>query len=52
MPMRKWRQGLHQAIEAKEGVEISALDETLARISFQRFFRLFHRLSGMTGTGT
>ena len=51
MPMRKWRQGLHQAIEAKEGVEMSPLDETLARISFQRFFRLFHRLSGMTGTG-
>ena len=51
MPMRKWRNGLHQAIEAKEGVEISPLDETLARISFQRFFRLFHRISGMTGTG-
>ena len=51
MPMRKWRQGLHQAIEAKEGLEMSPLDETLARISFQRFFRLFHRLSGMTGTG-
>jgi len=51
MPMRKWRHGLHQAIEAKEGVEMSALDETLARMSFQRFFRLFRRLSGMTGTG-
>ncbi|MEA3210396.1 MAG: preprotein translocase subunit SecA [Chthoniobacter sp.] len=50
MPMRKWRHGLHQAIEAKEGVEISPLDETLARISFQRFFRSFRRLSGMTGT--
>ncbi len=50
MPMRKWRQGLHQSIEAKEGVEISPLDETLARMSFQRFFRLFPRLSGMTGT--
>jgi preprotein translocase subunit SecA len=48
---RKWRHGLHQAIEAKEGVEISALDETLARLSFQRFYRLFRRLSGMTGTG-
>lgn len=51
MPMRKWRHGLHQAIEAKEGVEMSALDETLARMSFQRFFRLFRKLSGMTGTG-
>ncbi|MGB8168417.1 MAG: hypothetical protein WCF18_13050, partial [Chthoniobacteraceae bacterium] len=51
MPMRKWRHGLHQAIEAKEGVEMSALDETLARMSFQRFFRLFRNLSGMTGTG-
>jgi preprotein translocase subunit SecA len=51
MPMRKWRHGLHQAIEAKEGVAMSALDETLARMSFQRFFRLYRRLSGMTGTG-
>ena len=51
MPMRKWRHGLHQAIEAKEGVEMSPLDETLARMSFQRFFRLFRKLSGMTGTG-
>jgi len=50
MPMRKWRHGLHQAIEAKEKVEISALDETLARLSFQRFFRFFRKLSGMTGT--
>lgn len=50
MPARKWRNGLHQAIEAKEGVEISALDETLARMSFQRFFRLFPHLCGMTGT--
>jgi preprotein translocase subunit SecA len=47
---RKWRHGLHQAVEAKEGVEVSALDETLARLSFQRFYRLFHKLSGMTGT--
>ncbi len=51
MPLRKWRHGLHQAIEAKEGVAISPLDETLARMSFQRFFRLFRHLSGMTGTG-
>ncbi len=50
MPMRKWRHGLHQAIEVKEGVEMSALDETMARMSFQRFFRLFRKLSGMTGT--
>jgi preprotein translocase subunit SecA len=50
MPMRKWRHGLHQAIEAKEGVKISAVDTTLARLSFQRFFRLYQRISGMTGT--
>ena len=50
MPMRKWRHGLHQAIEVKEGVKMSALDETMARMSFQRFFRLFRKLSGMTGT--
>jgi preprotein translocase subunit SecA len=52
MPMRKWRHGLHQAIEAKEGLPISSVDETLARISFQRYFRLYPRLSGMTGTAT
>ena len=50
MPMRTWNQGLHQAIEAKEDLEISAPTETLARLSFQRFFRFFRRLSGMTGT--
>jgi preprotein translocase subunit SecA len=50
MPMRKWRHGLHQAIEAKEGVPISSMDQTLARISFQRFFRLYRNLAGMTGT--
>ncbi len=50
MPNRKWRHGLHQAIEVKEGVKMSPLDETLARMSFQRFFRLFRKLSGMTGT--
>lgn len=50
MPMRKWRHGLHQAIEAKEGLKISSVDQTLARISFQRYFRLYRRLSGMTGT--
>ena len=50
MDQRKWRQGLHQAIEAKEGMAITGPTETVARLSFQRFFRLFHRLSGMTGT--
>jgi preprotein translocase subunit SecA len=50
MPQRTWRQGLHQAIEAKEGLEISDPSETVARLSFQRFFRCFHRLAGMTGT--
>lgn len=50
MPNRKWRHGLHQAIEQKEGMEVSAPDTTLARMSFQRFFRLFRHLGGMTGT--
>ncbi len=50
MPNRTWRQGLHQAVEAKEGLEITNPSETLARLSFQRFFRLFRKLSGMTGT--
>jgi len=50
MPQRTWRQGLHQAIEAKEGLTISDPSETAARLSFQRFFRCFQQLSGMTGT--
>ncbi|MBN1675215.1 MAG: prepilin peptidase [Kiritimatiellae bacterium] len=50
MPMRQWRAGLHQFVEAKEGVPITAPSETLARLSFQRFFRFFHKLAGMTGT--
>ena len=50
MPGRTWREGLHQAVEAKEGLPVSAPSETLARISFQRYFRLYERLSGMTGT--
>ncbi|HVY69378.1 MAG TPA: prepilin peptidase, partial [Verrucomicrobiae bacterium] len=50
MPQRTWRQGLHQAIEAKEGLSISDPAETIARLSFQRFFRCFRKLSGMTGT--
>lgn len=50
MPQRTWRFGLHQLIEAKEGIAMSPPSETLARLSFQRFFRFFHLLSGMTGT--
>ena len=50
MPDRSWQQGLHQAIEAKEGLELTDANETVARMSFQKFFRLYHRLSGMTGT--
>ena len=50
MPQRTWREGMHQAIEAKEGLPISDPAETIARLSFQRFFRCFHRLSGMSGT--
>ncbi|MBT5705787.1 prepilin peptidase [Verrucomicrobia bacterium] len=51
MPQRSWRQGLHQAIEAKEGLSPSDPTETVARMSFQRFFRCFEKLAGMTGTG-
>jgi len=50
MPQRSWRAGMHQAVEAKEGLTISDPTETIARLSFQRFFKCFHRLSGMTGT--
>lgn len=50
MPQRTWRQGLHQAIEAKERLNLSDPSETVARLSFQRFFRSFVQLSGMTGT--
>jgi preprotein translocase subunit SecA len=50
-PQRSWRQGLHQAIEAKEGLPLSAPTENLASLSFQRFFRYYHKLSGVTGTG-
>jgi len=50
MPNRTWRCGLHQAVEAKEGLEVTNPSETLARLSFQRFFRFFGKLSGMTGT--
>ncbi len=51
MPDRTWREGLHQSIEAKEGLDITLPKATFARISFQRFFRLYQKLSGMTGTG-
>ncbi len=51
MPGRSWRLGLHQAVEAKEGLDITSPSESLARLSFQRFFRLFRQLSGVTGTG-
>jgi preprotein translocase subunit SecA len=50
MPNRTWSEGLHQAVEAKEGISITDPNETVARLSFQRFFRLFPHLSGMTGT--
>ena len=50
MPQRSWRQGMHQAIEAKEGVNITDPKDTVARLSFQRFFRYYYRLAGMTGT--
>jgi len=48
---RKWQQGLHQAVEAKEGLEPSADRRTVARCSYQRFFQRYRHLSGMTGTG-
>jgi preprotein translocase subunit SecA len=50
MPGRRWSDGLHQAVEAKEGVDIKAENQTLATISFQNYFRLYNKLSGMTGT--
>jgi preprotein translocase subunit SecA len=50
MPGRRWSDGLHQAVEAKEGVKIERESQTLATISFQNYFRLYTKLSGMTGT--
>ncbi len=50
MPGRRWSEGLHQAVEAKEGVEIQPESQTLASTTFQNYFRLYDRLSGMTGT--
>jgi len=50
MPGRRWSDGLHQAIEAKEGVKIERENQTLATITFQNYFRMFKKLAGMTGT--
>ncbi len=50
MPGRRWSDGLHQAVEAKEGVKIQNENQTLASITFQNYFRLYDKLSGMTGT--
>ena len=50
MPGRRWSDGLHQAIEAKEGVKIQRETQTLASITFQNYFRMYKKLSGMTGT--
>ena len=50
MPGRRWSEGLHQAIEAKEGVSVKKENQTLASITYQNYFRLYNKLSGMTGT--
>jgi preprotein translocase subunit SecA len=50
MPGRRWSDGLHQAVEAKEGVQIDRETQTLATITIQNYFRLYHKLAGMTGT--
>ena len=50
MPQRTWRAGIHQFVEANEGLAMTSPTETLARLSFQRFFRFFDQLSGMSGT--
>ncbi|MCL2920002.1 preprotein translocase subunit SecA [Shewanella litorisediminis] len=50
MPGRRWSEGLHQAVEAKEGVRIQNENQTLASITFQNYFRLYEKLAGMTGT--
>ncbi|PYF84476.1 protein translocase subunit secA [Marinomonas alcarazii] len=50
MPGRRWSEGIHQAVEAKEGVTIQAESQTLASTTFQNYFRLYDKLSGMTGT--
>ncbi|HPQ81243.1 MAG TPA: preprotein translocase subunit SecA, partial [bacterium] len=50
MPGRRWSDGLHQAVEAKEGVRIENENQTLATVTFQNFFRMYNKLAGMTGT--
>ncbi len=50
MPGRRWSDGLHQAVEAKEGVSVAGENQTLATVTFQNFFRMYEKLSGMTGT--
>ena len=50
MPGRRWSDGLHQAVEAKEGVKIEDENQTLATITFQNYFRMYTKLAGMTGT--
>jgi len=50
MPGRRWSDGLHQAVEAKEGVKIANENQTLASVTFQNYFRMYKKLSGMTGT--
>ena len=52
MPGRRWSDGLHQAVEAKEGVEVKRENVTLATITFQNFFRMYNKLCGMTGTAS
>src|SRR5258708_9662433 len=49
-PGRRWSDGLHQSIEAKEGVKIERENQTLATITFQNYFRMYKKLAGMTGT--
>src|SRR5665811_2068415 len=50
MPGRRWSEGLHQAVEAKENIRIAEENQTLATITFQNFFRLYEKIAGMTGT--
>src|SRR6202041_3352337 len=50
MPGRRWSDGLHQAVEAKEGVKIQRENQTLATVTFQNYFRMYKKLAGMTGT--
>jgi preprotein translocase subunit SecA len=50
MPGRRWSDGLHQAVEAKEDVKIERENQTLATVTFQNYFRMYNKLAGMTGT--